>query len=44
MAGGFVNGRDNRFLLLSIDDAQGPFAQLWKVYGVGIGQFGRAHA
>ena len=36
--------RDHQFPLLSIDDAQAPFAKLWKVYGVGIGQIGQVRA
>src|SRR3546814_10474827 len=43
------NGRsrdccDHQYPPLRIDDAQASFAKLWNVYGVGIGQIGRACA
>src|SRR3546814_319354 len=36
--------RDHQYPLLRIDGAQAPFAKLWSVGGVGIGQIGRACA
>src|SRR3546814_16240185 len=44
-----LNGRsrdccDHQYPPLRIDDAQASFAKLWNVYGVGIGQIGRACA
>src|SRR3546814_9073963 len=35
---------DHQYPPLRIDDAQASFAKLWNVYGVGIGQIGRACA